>query len=140
MAATTDGDSGEPRGESPGEGADGEVSLRRIEVLNLALIAAAALLSLGASRRFFWGVVAGGALNAANFRIITGVVRSMFLGRKGASALNAGLHWFSFAAVLGVVGALILWVRVDGVGFVVGLTTLLAAVALEGGLRLVAKR
>ena len=89
------------------------------------------------SRRSWAGGRARSGINGAAGRLPSSGRRRL---RKGASALNAGLHWFSFAAVLGVVGALILWVRVDGVGFVVGLTTLLAAVALEGTLRLVAKR
>jgi hypothetical protein len=115
------------------------VSLRRIEVLHLVLVAAASLLALGASRPFLWGVVAGGAVNAANFRIVAGVVRAMFLGGRRAGGLKAGLYWFKFTALLAVVGALILWVKVDGVGFVVGLTTLLVAIAVEASLRLTVK-
>ena len=141
MAEPGGGEAGDLRGDPPGEGGSEasreEESLRRIEVLNLVLVAAASLLALGVSRPFFWGVLAGGALNAANFRIVAGVVRSMFLGRRGVNAVNAGLYWFKFTALLAVVGALILWVKVDGVGFVVGLTTLLIAIAVEASLRLV---
>jgi len=143
MAGTADGEAREPPVEPPGEGGgqtpSGEVSLRRIEVLHLVLVAAASLLALGASRPFFWGVVAGGAVNAANFWIVTGVVRAMFLGGRRAGGLNAGLYWFKFTALLAVVGALILWVKVDGVGLVVGLTMLLVAIAVEASLRLTVK-
>jgi hypothetical protein len=143
MAEPGDGEAGdfrvEPPGEGGGEASREEASLRRIEVLNLALVVAASLVALGVSGPFFWGVVAGGALNAANFRIVASVVRSMFLGRRSVTAVNAGLYWFKFTALLAVVGALILWVKVDGVGFVVGLTTLLIAIAVEASLRLMVK-
>ena len=143
MAEPGDGEAGdlrvEPPGEGGGEASREEASLRRIEVLNLALVVAASLLALGASRPFFWGVVAGGAVNAANFRIVAGVVRAMFLGGKRAGGLQAGLYWFKFTALLAVVGALILWVKVDGVGLVVGLTMLLVAIAVEASLRLTVK-
>jgi hypothetical protein len=117
----------------------GEVSVQRIEVMNLILVAIAAAVSLTVSRPFFWGVVSGGALTAANFRILAGVIRSVFL-KKGVNALNVGLYWVKFAAILGAVGALILWVKVDGVGFVVGLSTMLVAVTVEAVLRLIPKK
>lgn len=125
-------------GEDPGGEEGDDFSVGRIEVINLVLVALASVASLRGSWPFFWGVLTGGLLMAANFRIIAGVMRAVFVGR-GLTGLKVALYWFKFAALLGIVGALILWVKVDGIGFVVGLSTLLLAVVVEVALRVAAK-
>lgn len=116
-----------------------DASIQRILYLSLGLLAVAAAISLRFGWPFLWGVLAGGLLMVANLRIITGVIRAVFAeeGRKG---WRMGLYWLKFAALLGLVTALILWVKVDGVGFVVGMSTFLAAVFVESGLRLLSRR
>jgi len=112
-----------------------EVSTRRIEVLNLALVALASAASLVISKDFAAGVVAGGLLMAANFRVIVGVIRAVFL--KGSTRLgNVVIYWLKFAGVMALVGVLILVFQVDAVGFLVGSSTLLVAITAEAVLRL----
>lgn len=113
----------------------GEVSVRRIQVINLCLLAAAALVSLWFSRAFALGVVAGGALMAGNFNIIVSVMRAVFL--KGQAGIGrVGLYWVKFAALMLLIGVLVLVFRVDGIGLLVGLSTILVAIVAETLLRL----
>jgi hypothetical protein len=118
-----------------GGAALGEVSIRRIQIINLCLLCVTALASLRISQAFALGVVAGGVLMAGNFGIIVSVIRAVFL--KGqASALKVGLYWFKFAAVMLIAGVLILVFRVDVIGLLVGLSTILVAIVAEALLRL----
>ncbi|MHB8765151.1 MAG: ATP synthase subunit I [Deferrisomatales bacterium] len=125
---------------SPGAGEDEgppikEVSLGRIEILNVCLVAAAALASFWFSRAFALGVLAGGVLMAANFRVIVGVMRSVFV-RGSANALNVGIYWLKFVGLMLLVGIVILVFRVDPIGFLVGLSLILVAITTEAALRL----
>ncbi len=123
-----------PQDESPWA----EVSVRRIEALNIGLLAAIALGGLWVSQAFALGVVAGGLLMIANFRIIVGVIRSVFL--KGShSALNVGLYWFKFMAFMALVGMLVAVFQVDAIGVLTGLSVIVLAILVEGVLRLVGK-
>jgi hypothetical protein len=125
-----------PSGE--GEDLGSEVSVRRIQILNLFLLAAISAASLWISKEFALGVVAGGILMAANFRVLAGVMRAVFL--KGAGSLvHVGIYWAKFAGVLLLVGVLVLAFRVDPVGFLLGLSTILVAVTAEAVLRLAGK-
>ena len=116
----------------------GELSLTRIEVVNLILVGAASAGALWISRQFALGVLAGGLLMAANFRVIAGVMRAVFL-RGSASLVNVGLYWVKFVAVMFLAGALILFFRVDAIGFLIGLSVILVAITAEALVRLVAK-
>lgn len=120
------------------ESSYGEVSLTRIQVLNLCFTAAAAVLSMLLSVRFALGVVIGGLLMAANFRVIVGVVRSVFL-YGSANVLSVGIYWAKFALLMLAVGILVLVFRVDAIGFLVGLSIILVAITTEAVLRLVGK-
>lgn len=115
-----------------------ELSLTRIEIVNLVMVIAASAGSLFFSRSFALGVLAGGLLMAANFRVIAGVMRAVFLGGS-ASLVNVGLYWVKFVAVMLLAAALILFFRVDAIGFLVGLSTILVAITAEALTRLVAK-
>ncbi len=112
-----------------------EVSTNRIEVLNLCLVGAASLGSLWISREFAIGVLGGGILMAANFRVLVGVLRSVFL-RGTARVANVAIYWAKFLAVMFLVGVLLVSFRVDVIGFVVGLSTILVAITAEAVLRL----
>jgi hypothetical protein len=116
----------------------GEVSIQRIQVLHLGLLAVAAVAGLLLSARFAAGVAAGGVLMAANFRVIAAVIRSVFL-KQSAAILNAGLYWVKFLALMGLIGFIVLWFRVDIVGFLIGLTMIFVAVTLEAVLRLIGR-
>jgi len=113
-----------------------EVSTRRIEILNLCILAASCLGSLWLSKAFAVGVLAGGILMAANFRIIVGVIRAVFL--KGSTRMigNVAVYWLKFAGIMLLVGVLIVSYRVDAIGFLVGLSTILVAITAEAVLRL----
>ncbi|MEW6490637.1 MAG: hypothetical protein AB1578_22340 [Thermodesulfobacteriota bacterium] len=112
-----------------------EVSTNRIEVMNLCLVAVASLAGLGISREFALGVFAGGLLMAANFRVLGGVLRSVFL--RGTARLgNVAAYWLKFLGVMFLVGLLIVKFQVDVVGFLVGLSAILVAITAEAVLRL----
>ena len=123
------------REDSPDSSPGAEISVQRIQLLNLGVLA----LSFGAgflvSVRFALGVLAGGVLMAANFKVIAGVVRSVFLDQTYA-ALNACFYWVKFLALMGLVGALVLWFRIDIFGCLLGLSTIVVAITLEAVLRL----
>jgi hypothetical protein len=115
-----------------------EVSIRRIQVLNLCLVGVTSLGGLALSVDFFWGALAGGALMAASFGIIAAVIRSVFT-KTGISPLRIGIYWAKFAGILLIVGALILVFRVDPLGLLAGLSTILVAITAEAVLRLAGK-
>ncbi len=125
---------GEPQEEEPAGG----VSLRRIEGLNLALVGVGAAAGVWISPRFGLGVLVGGLVMAANFRIIAAVIRSVFL-KGSTSPVNVAVYWAKFAGLMLLVGILILKVRVDAVGFLVGLSGILVAITLEAVLRLMGR-
>jgi hypothetical protein len=116
-------------------GPGGEVSIRRIQLLNLGFSGVACLIGLYISVPFFWGVLAGGVLMSASFGIIAAVIRSVFT-KVGLSPLKIAIYWAKHAGLLFGVGALILVVRVDPLGLLVGLSILLVAITTEAMLRL----
>ncbi len=125
---------GEESQEEPGGG----VSLRRIEGLNLVLVGTGAALGFWISPRFGLGVLVGGLVMAANFRIIYAVIRSVFL-KGSTSPVNVAVYWAKFAGLMLLVGILILKFKVDAVGFLVGLSGILMAITLEAVLRLMGR-
>ena len=135
MATAPDPDAPEhtDTGESPAS--DGEVSLTRIQVLNLVLVAITAGGAWIFSRELAYGVLLGGALMAANLRIIVGVMRSVFGGGSG-SIVNVGLYWVKFAAMMLLIGVLIAVFEIDPVGLLIGLSVFLLAITAEAVARL----
>ena len=120
--------------DSPG----GEVSIQRIQVINLGILAVASIASFWVSTAFVLGVVSGGVLMAANFRVLVGVIRAVFL--KGSSSIaHVGIYWVKFVGVMVLVGVIVVTLRVDPIGFLVGLSTILVAVTTEAALRLAGK-
>lgn len=117
------------------EDSGNEVSLTRIQVLNLAFVAATALVALYFSRPMAYGVLLGGVLMAANLRIIVGVMSSVF-GKGSGSMLNVGLYWAKFAGMMLLVGVLLAIFQIDPVGLLMGLSVFLLAISAEATLRL----
>ena len=125
-------------GDAPDSSPGAEISIGRIQILNLGILA----LSFGAgflvSVQFALGVLAGGLLMAANFRVIARVIRSVLVDQTSA-VLNAGFYWVKFLALIGLIGALVLWFRIDVFGCLLGLSTIFLAITLEAVLRLFGK-
>ncbi len=112
--------------EAPGP----EVSLRRIQVINLVLVAAGSAAGLALSNRFALGVLTGGLLMAASFRVIAVVIRAVFL-KGSTSPANVGIYWLKFTGMMLLVGYLVLKVRVDAIGLLLGLSGILVAITAE---------
>ncbi len=117
------------------EDSGGEVSLQRIQVINLILTVVGAGASLLISYRFALGVLTGGLVMAANFRIMVGVIRAVFL-KGSTSPVNVGIYWAKFTILMFVIGFLVLKVRVDAIGLLCGLSAILVAITLEAVLKL----
>ena len=113
----------------------GEVSLTRIQVLNLVFVGIAAGAAWTFSRELAYGVLLGGALMAANLRIIVGVMTSVF-GKGSGSVINVGLYWAKFAGMMLLVGVLLAVFEIDPVGLLIGLSVFLVAITAEAVARL----
>ena len=122
----------------PDEPSGAEVSTRRIEVGHVCLVAVASLAGLLLSRAFALGGFAGGLLMIANFRVIGGVIRSVFLKETNRIG-NVIFYWLKFVGVLGLVGVIVVKFRVDALGFLVGLSLILVAITAEAVVRLIGK-
>lgn len=113
-----------------------EVSLKRIQILNLCFIGIGTAAGWSLSQPLGLGILVGGLIMAVNFRIIVGVMRSVFL--KGtANVANVGLYWAKFAGVMLLVGVLIAMFQMDAVGLLVGLSLIVPAVFIEAVVRLI---
>lgn len=115
-----------------------EVSIRRIEIVHACLVAVGSLAALVASRPFALGVFVGGLLMIANFRVIVGVIRSVFLKETNRVG-NVIFYWLKFVGILGLVGVIVVKFRVDALGFLVGLSLILVAITAEAVVRLAGK-
>ena len=135
MATAPDPDAQEHTDADEGATPGGEVSLTRIQVLNLVLVGVTAGGAWFFSRELAYGVLLGGALMAANLRIIVGVMRSVF-GEGSGSIINVGLYWAKFAAMMLLVGVLIAVVEIDPVGLLIGMSVFLIAITGEAIARL----
>lgn len=130
------GKNGTPDSPEAPEGGGGEISTRRIELVNVALVLAAAALAY-----FLWtpqvavGMILGGALSAASFRVIAVVMKAIFA--KGSTSFwPVATFWIKYSAMMAAVGALVLIYRVDVIGLLIGLSLLLPAIVVEAVLRM----
>lgn len=112
-----------------------DVSVRRIEVINLAILVCLIGGGYYYSLSVAAGVALGGILMAANFRIISMVMASVF-GKGSASLINVGTYWVKFLVLMVLIGFLVLYFKVDIYGLLVGLSTILVAVSIEAVLRM----
>lgn len=111
--------------------AAGEISVRRIEIINAALIllcAAAAYFVFGGERA--GGVAMGGLLSAASFRTVALVMRRI-LRPEPTSGWPVALFWFKYSAVILAVGLLVLEYEVDIIGFLIGVTLIVPSIVIE---------
>lgn len=106
-------------------------SLRLLRLANVYIVASAVLLAVGAlfvARDRALAVSAGGALMSANFwflRIL--VLRTMMPG--GARALYGVGIMLKFFLVMAAMAFLLLGAKLDGLGVMVGLCSLLSGIA-----------
>ena len=135
MATPPDPDGSQATEAGPAEDSGNEVSLTRIQVLNLVFVGIAAACGWYYSREMAYGVLLGGALMAANLRIIVGVMRSVFGGGPG-SIINVGLYWAKFAGMMLLIGVLLTVFEIDPVGLLIGLSVFLFAITGEAVARL----
>ncbi|GAB6061766.1 MAG: hypothetical protein D6708_15605 [Candidatus Dadabacteria bacterium] len=124
-----------PLGE-PEEDAGEPVSIRRIQVFNLVLTAAGTLAGLAVSRRFGLGILLGGLVMAANFKVMAAVLQSVF-GKGSTNPVNIGLYWAKFAGLMLLVGVLVVKFRVDPIGLLCGLGAIFVAITAEAVFRLI---
>lgn len=89
-----------------------------------------ALVAFGADAAL--GVAAGTVVGVGNFRLLRTLMAGMMLrdGSATSKALLGALSGFKFLALAGVVLLLLVWLRLDRVGFVVGFSALVVALPL----------
>ena len=136
MATPPDPDDSQTTEAGPDEDPGAEVSLTRIQVLNLVFVVIAAGGAWCFSRELAYGVLLGGALMAANLRIIVGVMSSVFGGGSG-SVVNVGLYWAKFAGMMLLIGVMLSIFAIDPVGLLIGLSIFLIAITTEAVARLI---
>jgi len=80
------------------------------------------------------GVLAGAAVGVGNFRLLRTLMAGMMLqeGAVGTKVVFGLLSGLKFLALVGVVVALLVWLRVDRIGFLVGITAMVVALPLAG--------
>ncbi|HSH70005.1 MAG TPA: hypothetical protein VK997_08810 [Deferrisomatales bacterium] len=135
MATPPDPDGSQATKAGTAEDSGNEVSLTRIQVLNLVFVGIAAACGWYFSREMAYGVLLGGVLMAANLRIIVGVMTSVF-GKGSGSIVNVGLYWAKFAGMMLLVGVLLAVFEIDAVGLLIGLSVFLVAITAEAVFRL----
>lgn len=122
----------EPGGKAPENPIqDAPIDIRRIEWLNLLLIALAAIFAFvlhsGATAL---GVLLGGALMATSFRI-TGAVMQAVFGRGAQRGWPMVAYWLKFGLLMGLLGVMILVFDVDALGLLLGLSMILVSIVVE---------
>lgn len=138
MAAPTKNGQGAgalPMEETEGK-AGGDVSIRRIEIINVVLILAAVLAAFE-----FWtrdgaiGIFLGGTLSAASFRIIAAVIRAV-LGKGVTGFWPVFTYWLKYLLMMGMVGILVLIYRIDAMGLLIGLSVIVPSIFAEAAIKL----
>jgi hypothetical protein len=107
--------------------------VRRMEVVNLLLVlAGTGIFFFFREGREVWSFLAGGLLNVVNLRLLTLIVRGLTGQRKISKGKLVAQVVIKFGGVLGVLAFLMLVVRPAPLPFLLGLSTVVAAVVLEG--------
>lgn len=107
------------------------LSLGVIEATNAILILLAALscwLVWGQDRGV--GVLIGGALSAGSFRVVV-VVMKRILVPKRSGWWPVGVFWLKYMAMIAAVAWLMLKVKLDVIGFLVGVTLIVPSILME---------
>ena len=97
----------------------------------LTIIALAAVL-------YFWfewgavlGLLAGSTIGVFNFRLIARAVNKMFADEESSSK-NGIRYGVKVLALIGIIGVLIIGVKVNAAAFLVGFSTIVLAMIFEG--------
>lgn len=115
--------------------ATGEVSgALRLEWINLILVGVGVALSYGLWRRWeiIWSFAAGGLLTVLNLRLLKLIVRTLTRPQGIAKGKLIAQVLLKYLGGLGVLAAIMLYLKPQPIAFLAGLSTLVAAVVLEG--------
>jgi hypothetical protein len=108
-------------------------SSRRLEFSILLLVVAGTLLSLiWRDFTITWSFAIGGVLMLVNFRLLRMIVRSLVQPEKASKAKLVAQVVIKFFGGLGALAAIMLWLKPQPIAFLLGLSTLVVAMALEG--------
>jgi hypothetical protein len=111
-------------------------TLALMERMAVALGAAASLVALVVRGPELAGAVGLGALiGVGNFRLLHTVMGRLLLGegdRLGSKVLLAALASLKFLLLVGVVVAALVWLSVDRLGFVIGISAIVVAIPIGG--------
>lgn len=103
-----------------------------VQIAMLALLAPIVAAALGAPRRMILGIVLGGLLAAANFLAIERISARVVRGTVRTQSILMALLVLKMTAVMVLVYVLLRTFGVDAVGFVIGLSTLVVGLGIEG--------
>jgi len=120
------------------DGGGREISIGRIELFNLLLIALAALFArLYKGAELSLAIIFGGLLAASSFRILKVVAVRLLEGDgskgRGFAAL---IYWLKFMLIFALVGIGILFFKVNVGGLLIGLSLIVFAIIIETLLQL----
>ena len=126
--------SGAALGSSAGLPAGVRRFLAGVERLNLALVAVATIATTLAAGPgpFLWGVLAGGAIGALNFRALVWLASRLVRAARHSRATYALLFVVKLTLLFAVIWLVLASLPVDALGFLLGISTLLPALLVVG--------
>jgi hypothetical protein len=109
-------------------------SVRRIarNIALLAVVAPVVAALLGSSGRMIAGVAVGALLAAGNFLAIERISAKVVHGSVRTQGILMGLLVLKMSALMVVVYVIIRTFGIDAIGFVIGLSTMVAGILVEG--------
>ncbi|MDX1386847.1 MAG: ATP synthase subunit I [bacterium] len=108
-------------------------SSRRLELSIVLLVVAGTLLSLIWRDSYItWSFAIGGVLMVVNFRLLRMIVKNLLNPEKVSKAKLVAQVVVKFLGGLGALAAIMLWLKPQPIAFLLGLSTLVVAMALEG--------
>jgi len=116
-----------------GDGGTKEISIRRIELFNLLIIAAAAIAAwFYEGKRLSLAIIFGGLLAAASFRVVAMVVTTLLEGGSSkGKGFAAFVYWLKFMLTFALVGVAVLYLKVNVGGLLIGLSLIVFAIIIE---------
>lgn len=103
-----------------------------LQIVALAVIAPVLAALAGAPSRVTLGIVVGGLLSAANFVVIERISAKVVRGTVRTQSILMGLLVLKMSVLMVAVYLLVRTFGIDAVGFVIGLSTLVLGLAIEG--------
>lgn len=108
-------------------------SSRRLELSILLLVVVGTAVSLLWRDVYVtWSFAIGGVLMLVNFRLLRMIVRSLVQPEKASKGKLVAQVVIKFFGGLGALAAIMLWLKPQPIAFLLGLSTLVVAMALEG--------